>query len=156
MVFRHIFKFLCILVGEGICHIGEVVTALLISTKPPLIRGVPRWVAREAGPAGRSSRAGGARAAGPAGERSRAAGLVAREAGPAGQKLQLASLVLICFPHLSQSQRILPFCPLFIILFSYGLSSIPSFFLNWVITPPSPSHRREGMGASLEALRTLC
>ena len=38
-------------------HIVEVVAALLISTTPPLIRGVPRWVAKEAGTAGRSSRA---------------------------------------------------------------------------------------------------
>ena len=38
--------------------IGEVVTALLISTQPPLIIRVPCWVTREAGPAGQSSRAG--------------------------------------------------------------------------------------------------
>ena len=74
-------------------HIVEVVAALLIITKPTLIRDVPHWVAKEAGPAGRSSRAGGARAAGPAGQSSRAAHLVAREAGPAGQKLQLTSFL---------------------------------------------------------------
>ena len=67
-------------------HIVEVVAALLIIIKPT-------WVAKEAGPAGRSSRAGGARAAGPAGQSSRAAHLVAREAGPAGQKLQLTSFL---------------------------------------------------------------
>ena len=49
-------------------HIGEVVAFLLITTKPPLIRDVPRWLAGEAGLAGRNSRAGGARAAGQAGQ----------------------------------------------------------------------------------------
>ena len=44
-------------------------------TKPPLIRDVSRWVAREAGPAGRSSRAGGARAGGQAGQSSSRAAL---------------------------------------------------------------------------------
>ena len=71
----------------------------LISTQPSLIRGVPRWMARKAGPVGQSSRAGGARAAGTAVDSSRAAGLVAREAGTAGQKLQLMSLVLTSFPN---------------------------------------------------------
>ena len=33
------------------CCIGEAVSALLICTKPPLISGIQRWVAREAGPA---------------------------------------------------------------------------------------------------------
>ena len=50
-------------------------------------------MARKAGPAGQSSRAGGARAAGPARHISSTACLVAREAGLAGQKLQMISLV---------------------------------------------------------------
>ena len=71
-----------------------------------MIHDVPRWVAREAEPAGWSSRAGGPRAAGQAGQRSSRA---AREAGSAGQKLQLMFLVKKN-PHLSQSERIWPVC----------------------------------------------
>ena len=51
-------------------HIGEVIASLLIITKPPLIRNIPRWVAREAGPAGRSCRAGRVSGAGQAGQSS--------------------------------------------------------------------------------------
>ena len=47
----------------------EVFGALLISTKPLWIPGVPRCVAREAEPALRSSGARGVRAAGPAGQK---------------------------------------------------------------------------------------
>ena len=113
------------------------------SSKPPLIRGVPRWVAREAGPAGRSSRAGGARAAGPAGQSSRAARFMAREGGPAGQKIQLMSLVLTCFSHLSQSQRILPVCPHFIIYLIFLLSILyPFLSSNWVLVPPPHIDKR--------------
>ena len=38
----------------------KAVGSLLIIIKHPLIRDVQRWMAREAGPAGQSSRAGGA------------------------------------------------------------------------------------------------
>ena len=41
-----------IVIFENKGHIGEVVGALFISTKPPMICGVPRWVASEAGLAG--------------------------------------------------------------------------------------------------------
>ena len=138
-------------------HICKTLSSCHLCTAPSLPP-VPRWVAREAGPAGRSCRAGGARAAGPAGQSSRAARFVAREGGPAGQKIQLTSLVLTCFPHLSQSQRILPFCPHFTIYLIFILLILYTFLSsNWVLVPP-PSHRQEGMvlGDSLEVLRTQC
>ena len=56
-------------------HIGEVIASSIIITKSPLIRDIPHWVSREAGPAGRSSKAGGARAAGQAGQSSNRAAL---------------------------------------------------------------------------------
>ena len=125
----------------------------------PSLPPVPRWVAREAGQARRSCRAGGARVAGPAGQRSRAGRFVARESGPAGKKIQLTSLVLTCFPHLSQSQIILPVCPHFTIYLIFILLILyPFLSSNWVLVPPPPSHRQEGMvlGDSLEVLRTQC
>ena len=138
-------------------HICKTLSSCHLCTAPSLPP-VPRWVAREAGQAGRSCRAGGARAAGPAGQSSRAAHFVAREGGPAGQKIQLTSFVLTCFPHLSQSQRILPFCPHFTIYLIFILLILyPFLSSNWVLVPP-PSHRQEGMvlGDSLEVLRTQC
>ena len=90
----------------------------------PSLPPVPRWVAKEAGQARRSCRAGGARAAGPAGQSSRASRFVVREGGPGGQKIQLTSLVLTCFPHLSQSQRILV------------LTLLSILISNWVLVPP--------------------
>ena len=101
-------------------------------------------MAREAGPAGQSKRAGGAMAVGPAGRSSRAGRLLAREAGPARQKLQLTSLVQNCFPHLSQSKKILPVCLYFkIYLIFLGLPSILSCPQAYCMSPPPPSHRRK-------------
>ena len=65
--------------------LGEVAAALFMSTRPPWTYGTPHWGAREAGPAGRCSRAGGA--AGQVGQSSRPACLVVREAGPTENNL---------------------------------------------------------------------
>ena len=114
-------------------HICKTLSSCHLCTAPSLPP-VPRWVAREAGTAGQSCRAGRARAAG---QSSRAARFVAREGGPAGQKIQLKSLVLTCFPHLSQSQRILPFCPHFTIYLIFILLILYTFLSsNWVLVPP--------------------
>ena len=114
------------------------------------------FAVREAEPAGWKSRAGRTMAAGPAGQSSRPSRLVAREAGPAGRKLQHTSLVLTCFPRLSQSQRILLVCPHFIIYLVFLWSILyPVLSSNWVLVS-YPLCRQEGMGvgASLEVLWT--
>ena len=61
------------------------------------------------------------------------------EAGPARQGLQLASLVITCFPHLSQSQKLSLFVlALYLIYFSHGPSSFPFLSSIWVLVPPPP------------------
>ena len=103
-------------------HICKTLSSCHPCTAPSLPT-VPRWVAREAGSAGQSCRAGGARATGPAGQSSRAACFLAREAGQARQKLYLAYFVLTYFHtcYHPNEYRLLVLTLLYI-LFSFGLS----------------------------------
>ena len=68
------------------------------------------------------------------------------------------SLVLTCFPQLSQSQNILPVCPPFITYLIFIWYILYHFWSSNRVMVPPLSRRRDGMGvgASIEALQTQC
>ena len=106
-----------------------------------------------------SSRAGGARGLGQQGSAVYSLAWWQGMAGPARQRLQMASLVIACFPRLSPSQKVIPVCPHFIINLIFPWSILFSLVvLQLGAGPPSPhiDQRVWVVGACLEALGTQC
>ena len=115
---------------------GEVVAALLKCTNPYLIFCVPCWMAREAWPAGRRV----VELEGPGGWASRAEQYSRTLGGQEGWTSRTETSTNVLGKNMISKLLTIP--------------QKSAWSSNWVLVPPSPSHKPEGIGlaASLGAL----